>query len=388
MKCRYRGPGLNILLLGSLSGLLFSCGLFPQHNEGWEEPKAGLFATGPYIVVGDNQEAHIAFSAELQEAPIATWWRKGADADAFKQSVRARKVGDLWVAMLSDLPRGPELSYQIQSTLGTTPVYDFRIGVPPKQPFRFAAFGDTRTGHEVHRSVVEAVARERVAFVVHTGDMVERGGKREQWRRFFQIERPLLVDTPIVPAVGNHDIGSRHYFRHYFLHRLWAQNRRYFARDWGNVRVVIMDGGIECRDGCQQYAVVRRLLAEGSKQGKFLVMMLHYPPYSSGTHGSHLGVQKPIRQLSRRYGVELVIAGHDHHYERSKPVDGTTYIVSGSAGAPIRPVDPEPFSAVVRTEPHYVLVDVETDRLILRAVNLRGDTFDTTVIGPVPPQEI
>ena len=92
-----------------------------------------------------------------------------------------------------------------------------------------------------------------------------------------------------------------------------------------------------------------------------------------------------IFRLLYEHGVEIVVNGHDHDYERTNPIDGTTYIVSGSAGAPIREVKPHAFSATVRTEPHYVLIDVEKDRLFLRAVNLAGNTFDSTVIPANPP---
>jgi Icc-related predicted phosphoesterase len=115
-------------------------------------------------------------------------------------------------------------------------------------------------------------------------------------------------------------------------------------------------------------------------------MMLHFPPYSSGDHGSHLGVQEPVTQLAKRHGVELVITGHDHNYERTVEIEGTTYIVSGSAGAPIRAVRPQWFTAHARTEPHYVLIDVEGHRMTLRAVNLKGEVFDTHIIEPNPPQ--
>jgi hypothetical protein len=150
--------------------------------------------------------------------------------------------------------------------------------------------------------------------------------------------------------------------------------------------MLVVDSGIECRDGCAQYLFAERALQQGAADGKLMVIMLHFPPYSSGKHGSIIEVQKPITELARRNGVELVVTGHDHNYERSKAMFGTTYVVSGSAGAPIRPVEPRSFSARARTEPHYVLVDVEQDRLILRAVNLQGDTFDTYVIDENPPQ--
>jgi 3',5'-cyclic AMP phosphodiesterase CpdA len=190
----------------------------------------------------------------------------------------------------------------------------------------------------------------------------------------------------MLPSIGNHDMGNREYFRHYFLHALWANSRRYYRRDWGNVRFVAMDGGIECREGCAQYAFVDSALEDAANKDMMVVMFLHYPPYSSGYHGSDEAVQGPIRALARTHGVELVVAGHDHDYERTKPMDGTTYIVSGSAGAPIRAVKPQPFSAALRTEPHYVLVDAESDRLTVRAVNLAGDVFDTYVIERTDPK--
>jgi len=357
----------------------------------WVEPDLALFETGPYIILGAPGTARVALKDDRIPAPTVEWWVAPAEASAAGapapevHEVVAERYEDLWVATLTDIPIGPSIRYRVRSSRGTTQEYAFRAGSPQGSRFRFAAYGDTREGHSVHRAIVEALAREAVDFVLHTGDMVQRGGRQDQWMRFFQIERPLLVDTPIVPAVGNHDMSGRDYFRRYFLHSKWAGDRHYYALDWGHLRIVTVDSGIECRDGCAQYAFAERALAEGARRGQLMVLALHHPPYSSGKHGSAPEVQKPITELARRHGVELVITGHDHNYERTRPIDGTTYIVSGSAGAPIRAVRPRWFTAEARTEPHYVLVDVEEDRLIVRGVNLRGETFDTAVLEDVPP---
>ncbi len=366
-----------------------SCGV-PSSRTGWKEPKAHPFVTGPYILFGGPDKAYVALKADLAKPPVVQWWVDDNEAPgvvpADAKSATAVQEKDVWVATLDGLPPVKYVHYRVVSSRHTTKVETFRVGVGRDEPFRFAAFGDTRTGHAVHRAVVEGLARERIEFVVHTGDMVDRGGKKHQWERFFQIERPLLKGTPIIPAIGNHDVG-RDYFGRYFLLDRWTNNRRYYYHDWGNLRIVIMDGGIECRKGCEQYAFVRRALKEGAAKGMLMVMALHWPPYSSGAHGSQKLVQKPISELADLYGVELVIAGHDHNYERTKVLKGTTYVVSGSAGAPIRPVRPRSFTAVARTEPHYVLFDVENGRIIMRAINTRGDTFDTFTIKPNPPAE-
>lgn len=391
-----------------------ACGM-PQENTAWSEPSNEPFQFGPYIMLGDAGEAFISLKADVKHPPVIEWWvasdAEVADASGTtaratdpveaggqttpergivpaappRATVPARRHGDLWVARLTDLPHDRMVSYRVRSDAGDTPAYKFRVNVPHDETFRFAAFGDTRDGHGVHRSIVEAVAREDVDFVINTGDMVAQGGVRKEWDRFFQIERPLLVDTPVLPAIGNHDMGNGQFFRHYFLHDMWAGDNRYFAHDWGNLRVVAVDSGVECRDGCEQYAFAERALREGAEKGMLMVIFLHHPPYSSGNHGSDETIQRPIKELARRHGVELVLSGHDHNYERSKPIEGTTYIVSGSAGAPIRAVRPRWFTAAARTEPHFVVIDVTGDVLAVRAVNLDGATFDTAVIFPVAP---
>ena len=362
-----------------------ACGIQPRDRVDWQEPRAPLFDAGPYIVIESATSVRIALAAELAAAPVFEWWLPGSPEIA-PGTVTGERVHDLWVAHLQGLPAATEIAYRVTSVVGQTPTYRFRVGVHTSEAFRFAAFGDTRSGHDVHRSIVEAIARERIDFVVNTGDMVERGGKEAQWTRFFRIERPLLVDTPVVAAVGNHDMNSRHYFEHYFLRERPGAEHRYFSYDWGNLRIVVVDAEIETRRGSEQFAYLDQQLADGVKKGMLMVLALHQPPFSSGYHGSDEHLRAPIQDLARRHGVELVLTGHDHDYERTKPIDGTTYIVTGSAGAPIRPIHPHGFTAHARTEPHYVLVDVDSDHLTVRAVNLRGDVFDSAVIQANPPR--
>src|SRR5688572_32427501 len=124
--------------------------------------------------------------------------------------------------------------------------------------------------------------------------MVERGGKEDHWVTFFQIERPLMAKAPIIPAIGNHDASNRGYYERFFFLNTMAKGKNYFYTDWGNVRLVSIDTEIACERRCAQYTWVQRTLAEGAAQNKIMVMFLHYPPFSSGAHGSYLNVQLPI----------------------------------------------------------------------------------------------
>ncbi|MDQ3370863.1 MAG: metallophosphoesterase [Myxococcota bacterium] len=369
-----------------MAGAWVACALVgcAQNYLEWQEPEASPLLTGPYVLLTGDNSALVGFRAPHVEHAEVSW----STAEGARGKVRAsREHRDLFSAKLASLPRGPVIAYEVLTDGRTVANGTLRVGTAPgERTLRFAAFGDTRNGHTVHREIVEAVAREKIDFVLNTGDMVHNGGRIDEWTTFFQIERPLLARVPVIPTTGNHDLSGREYYERYFFLEQWSGGRRYFATDWGNVRLIALDNGIECNRSCAQFEYVRAALAEGAAEGRLMVMFLHHAPFSSGQHGSNYGVARAITELASTYGVELVIAGHDHHYERTKPISGTTYIVSGSAGAPIRPVEPRDFTASARTEPHYVLVDVDGDRLTTRAINLRGEVFDQSVIEPNAPR--
>ncbi len=368
---------MRLYLLASVVCIAVSCG--PGARE-WSDSAPQILLTGPYVLLTGPEKALIGFRNTSGERATIEWKterRAGSQA--------AKREGDRYWATLTGLTRGELIKYEVKLGSRTAGAGSFRVGPAAEEKVgRFAVFGDTRTNHQVHRSIIEALANEKIDLFLHTGDMVERGGKPDLWDTFFQIERPLMAKAPILPAIGNHDLGNRGYYNSHFFLDKWAKNTSYYVTDWGNVRFISLDVTVVCVR-CLEYEFVVRALEEGAAYGKTMVLFLHNPPYSSGGHGSDLQLRGVIAPLAKKYGVELVVAGHDHNYERTKPIDGTTYIVSGSAGAPVRPIEPQEFSASARTEPHYVLIDSDGDKLTIKAVNLRGEVFDNTIIPPNPP---
>jgi Icc-related predicted phosphoesterase len=373
--------------------LLLAAACFPR---GWTgvDPAAPLEPpfpcdVGPYLIVPEPGRAVIAFEHPLEEPPIVEWWPVATGTSAPPQLalyVEARSYDGIWAAQLDRLPLDVELRYRIRAKELTIGPFSFRAGISRGRPVRFAAFGDTRTGHQVHALLIQAMTKERIDFAINSGDLVEFGGTPEQWATFFRIESPLISRVPFLPVVGNHDDSPSKLYERYFLSDVWSQGRRYYYQDWGDLKMVVLDSQIEMRAGSAQYDFANRALADAAERGQLIAMSMHYPPYSSGEHGSNLEVREVVSELARRYGVELVLAGHDHNYERTDPIDGTTYVVAASAGATIRAVAPSAFTAEMRTEPHFVLFDVEAGTLVGRAINLAGNTFDTFVIPANPPR--
>jgi hypothetical protein len=61
--------------------------------------------------------------------------------------------------------------------------------------------------------------------------------------------------------------------------------------------------------------------------------VFHQPAYSCGRHKSSPEVQREWVGLFQRSGVDLVLNGHDHDYQRFAPIGGVTYVVTGGGGA-------------------------------------------------------
>jgi hypothetical protein len=110
------------------------------------------------------------------------------------------------------------------------------------------------------------------------------------------------------------------------------------------------------------------------------VVVGHHPIHSSGFHGNDPELRARLSPLMQRHGVQLYINGHDHHYERSVPIDGITYLVVGGGGARLRPVIATAQSARAASLHSFAELDFGTDALSLTAWSSTGLPIDRAVI--------
>ncbi len=130
------------------------------------------------------------------------------------------------------------------------------------------------------------------------------------------------------PALGNHDWGLGNVRAHEDYFDL-PGNERYYSVRLGNVAVFVVDSDPHEPDGIDALSAQARWLREGlaNSDAAFRVVTLHHPPFSSGRHGSQAVMQWPYE----KWGADLVLAGHDHTYERIER-GGVTYVVNGLGG--------------------------------------------------------
>lgn len=249
--------------------------------------------------------------------------------------------------------------------------------------FRFAALGDSGRGTTAQFAVARQMEAWKPEFVLHTGDVVYPDGAASSYGPYFITPyRALIASTVFYPSPGNHDYRTdkaQPYLDFFEVPRANLDDtERYYTFTHGNAQFFSLDTNQAYTKGSAQYTWLAEQLAASKATWK--VPFFHHPPYSSGDHGSSLGVREAFAPLFKQHKVQLVLTGHDHHYERTKPQDGTTYVVTGGGGADLRDVKPQGFTEVGQARYHFTALTIDGERLIVEAIDQRGAVFDSTTL--------
>jgi hypothetical protein len=246
---------------------------------------------------------------------------------------------------------------------------------------RILAIGDTGDGSADQQAVLAQTRRVPFEVVVHMGDLAYSVGNRaEIERNFFRMYGELLETFALFPASGNHEYNTDDAapFREAFAlpENGGPEGReRWYSFDWGDVHFVALDTE---RVGAEQASWLDADLT--ANQRPWTVVFHHRPAFSSGEHGSTPNVQQFFVPLFEKHRVPLVLAGHDHDYERSVPINGVTYVVTGGGGVGTRPVGRSSFTAFSESVCHFVFITVAGDTLTLHAIDGVGTEFDSLVL--------
>lgn len=244
---------------------------------------------------------------------------------------------------------------------------------------RLAVLGDVGTGDAAEREtaqlVTTAAATDPFDALILLGDNVYPDGDptRLDATVFQPFERILQQGTAVLPVLGNHDVQDGHAAGQV---EMLGMPGRWYATQVGRALIVAVDSNVVDDPGQQQW--LDTTLA--TTTADWVIVTMHHPAYSAGYHGSSEAVRDTWVPLFERYDVDLVLAGHDHDYQRTHPISGTTYIVSGG-GAKTRPTDRADFTAYAASVLHYLDIGVWDDHLDVTAYSTAGP-FDHVTLHP------
>ncbi len=333
---------------------------------GAEPPEMAMNMVGPdptpmqvhLGIVGDPKTSIVAQWRTKDEVTRATTLRyaEGANltedqltetVDGLEFGYRATgtKIYRVHQVHLCNLKPGTTYSYQVGSPARFSPVYTFHtapdVTANPDAEVVFGFVGDSRGGYDVWAQLTAQLKMRTPDLVLFSGDAVTIGLTQYEWDDFFARAEPLFATVPMVAAHGNHEVNAVNFFSQV----PGPGDQQNFGFDYGHAHITVANDTPDDPSaiaGEIHDAIAADFAASNSARWK--LFMHHQPMWSSSTsHGSNITLQQMWQPLVDQYHIDLVLNGHDHDYEISKPLVGnqvqstnanaTVYVVAGGAGA-------------------------------------------------------
>lgn len=281
--------------------------------------------------------------------------------------------------------------------------HDVSIAPARNQPIRFLAFGDSGIGSNTQTLLAETMVAEEPSLVVHTGDLIyPAGADKDYLPNFYRPYRDLIATAFFMPSQGNHDIATENgapLLRQFVLPRNGPEGiepERNYWFDFGPARFVALDTNMDAHGGVISLDQMKTTIAEWLKtsmkdcDASWRIVYFHQPFYTGSAHSAEGSayVKEAYLDALEASGVDLVLCGHNHLYERTAPLlhdeivepgNGIVYITTGAGGAQRYPEGENPPTYIVKFDDSqfsFSCVDVTPDTLTFRQLGEGGRLID------------
>lgn len=387
---------------------------------------------GAYLQMGTPTTMTIAWST-ASATPSEV--RYGASPDALTESATSAALVTQHEVRVTGLTPGTRYYYAVGD--GSTTLeggdadhwFETSPVVGSKGKVRAWIVGDSGTGGARQAQVADAMVTHAGAYrpdlYLHMGDMAYDSGTTSEFTdKFFAPYQHILRNTVTWPTIGNHEGGSSDsgtqsgpYYTAYALPRaaeaggVASGTEAYYSFDYANVHFIVLDSHDSPRDpGGAMLTWLASDLAATNQD--WVVAYFHHPPYTKGSHdsdseGQLIDMRENALPILEAGGVDLVLAGHSHVYERSFLLDqgyetptttagiidssdgrvlgdgpyskgdgltahgGAVYVVAGHGGTGVSADGEHPVMFFTEVENGSCLLDIQDNRLGL--LNVRWD---------------
>ena len=245
---------------------------------------------------------------------------------------------------------------------------------------RFMVMGDTGTGSDKQHQLANVMLSYRQTFpfefVLMLGDNLYGSDKAVDYKQKFEEVYKPLIDQKVkfYAALGNHDDSNQRFYEYFNM-----EGQEYYHFNKGNVSFYSLNSNYMDK---KQVQWLESELAKDTSEWK--VAFMHHPPYSSGgKHGSDNQLREIVEPIFVKYGVNVVLTGHDHFYERVKPQKGIYYFVSG-AGGKLRSGDLKDNSLLTEKgydrDLSFMMLEVVGKEMYFQTISRTGETVDAGVL--------
>ncbi len=260
----------------------------------------------------------------------------------------------------TSLDPGKTYAYRVGSGTDASEWFKFTTASASRDPYTFLYFGDSQMGsnslysrviRQAYRSVPDA------RLMLFPGDLVDGGTgsllQDNEWGAWHEAAGFINAEIPVMPTPGNHEYYNPGDRNRRELNRYWRPGftlpengpagleETAYSIDYQGVRFIIVNSDEMMRN--EEFAVRQTQWVDELLQNnpcKWTVMAFHHPLFSTSARRDNKVVRESLKPLIDKYGVDLVLNGHDHTYARGSVMPdgeekkgkrtGTVYVVSVS----------------------------------------------------------
>ena len=297
---------------------------------------------GPYLQNGTEQSMTIHWRSSASGIGRITY---GTSQSNLSQSVDESTSGTNHIVTVTGLQPGTKYYYRVgngasQETPTNASEQYFITNPSGAVKTRIWALGDAGTGttnqDNVRNAYYTYTGNVRTDVVLALGDNAYNNGSDSEFiSNFFNVYQDMFVNTPIWSTQGNHE-RNQSVYEDVFTHPTAGEgggvasgSELYYSFNYGDIHFVCLDSyssAINIDPGAPQYQWLEQDLQANSK--KWVIAFWHHPPYSktSGHNSDSESGMRKLREnanvLLEQYGVDLVLGGHNHSYNRSYFING------------------------------------------------------------------
>jgi hypothetical protein len=299
--------------------------------------------------------------------------------------------------------------YRCAGTTGVGNDCTFKTASLKSDAFSFAVVGDVqgRGPSGLWRGAAAWLAKQKPAFWIPVGDLVQHGLNQDEWDSFFADGKALFESSPVMPLIGNHDCYDNEQKwqvpqLYYDQFQLPGNGNDQFQDSWYSFDYQSAYFSILATYAGQDHqgnkAIIKGLeqawldqeLAASEAKWKFA--FFHPPVYSSGGHGGDtMWLKDYWGKLFDQYHVNAVFTGHTHSFEVTHPIkagkvvdstlEGTIYY--NTAGVNYSGIPKGDWFTETRQEkgrePFVAIVKVTADTTEISTYNWRDNSLVHTV---------
>ncbi len=327
---------------------------------------------GPYLQTGTTNSIIVRWRTDIATNSVV---RYGISPTQLNQTASVAGTQTEHTVTLTGLSANTRYYYSVGNTATTLEGgnNDYSFVTSPvagvAKPTRIWVIGDSGTGGRKARSVRDAYqayngTQPTDVWLMLGDNAYDRGTDQQYQKAVFDVYPKMLKQVAVWPVLGNHDgksadsaTESGPYYDIFTLPRaaeaggIASGTEAYYSFDYGNIHFIALDSFETDRsvNGAMLTWLQNNLVANNKP---WVIAFWHHPPYTKGSHDSDreknlIDMRENALPILESYGVDLVLTGHSHSYERSMLLDG-----------------------------HYGKSDSLTNAMILNAGSGRADTSD------------